>query len=410
MRNLILMHLESLNYVNYRTNRELFPVLAEWERKSLSFSHYFSTATSTLMVLSDLVYGGMFQYEVCDSLNAVPKKYVCKTSLFDDLKDRGYITKVLYFPGGQDFERADNRHVVGFQNRMVGPHDYKRYMSEIGSAVDSEGPFALLLCNTVSNIALNRHVPGRVSESGLNRWKEGYRFMDAYIGQVISLLETKNLTDNTTIIFYGDHGDDYFGHGSHGGLTHAIEPYASLIHTPFWIYDSRLKNEELNDDLLSTTDIRGIAEKLLEMPETVFSWDEVGVPKRRFAIARNAYAAQPVRKDSFNKGYCITDGRFLFLVNCNGMEFYDIEMDVQCQNNLLKFFAYENGLLRVKGGQDSPLGYHYKCLMDISSIRQIRQNFYFYRKKLYDKTMELFEYAECRERIRELNFNQINDM
>ena len=192
-------------------------------------------------------------------------------------------------------------------------------------------------------------------------------------------------------------------------LTHAIEPYASLIHTPFWIYDSRLRSSGRNEALLSTIDIRSIAEKLLKLPETVFLWNELGIPKREFAMARNAYAAQPVRKDSFNKGYSITDGRFLFLVNSSGMEFYDIEMDVQCQNNLLKFFVYENGLLRTKRQPGRPLGYHYKFLMNMNTIRQIRQNFYFYRKKLYDKTMELFQYAQCQDGINELNFEQILD-
>lgn len=409
MRNLILMHLESLNYVNYQVNREIFPVLAGWEKKSLSFSHYYSTATSTLMVLADLVYGGMFQYEGCDSLDAIPEKYCYKSSLFDDLKDDGYITKILYFPSGGDCESAERRHIAGFQNGMMSLQDHTQYMCEIKSAIDSGHPFALMLCNTVSNMALNYYVPNGKSESGLNRWRQGYEFMDACIGEVTALLESRDLINSTTIIFYGDHGDDYYGHGNHGGLTHAIEPYASLIHTPFWVYDSRLRGSGKNEELLSTIDIRFIAERLLKMPETIFSWNELGISKRAFAIARNAYAAQPVRKDSFNKGYSITDGRFLFLVNSNGMKFYDIEMDVQCQNNLLKFFVYEKGLLRTKRQPDSSLGYHYKFLMNMSAIRQIRQNFYFYRKKLYDKTMELFQYAQCQDGIKELNFEQIDE-
>ena len=68
MRNLLLIHLESLNDTNYQTNKELFPTLRKWEQKSLSFSRYFSTATSTLMVLSDLAYGGMLHNEPCDGL------------------------------------------------------------------------------------------------------------------------------------------------------------------------------------------------------------------------------------------------------------------------------------------------------------------------------------------------------
>lgn len=409
MRNLILMHLESLNYVNYRTNRELFPNLLKWEENSLSFSHYFSTATSTLMVLADLVYGGMLQYEVCDSLDAVPEKYCYKASLFDWLKNMGYITKVLYFPSGGDCESAEKRHVVGFRSEMVSLQEYERYVSEIESTIDSENPFALMLCNTVSNIALNYYVPNGKFESGLDRWKQGYKFMDACVGEITDLLESKSLMNNTTVIFYGDHGDDYYGHGNHRGLTHAIEPYASLIHTPFWIYDSRLRDRGNCNDLLSTVDIRFIAERLLEISKNTFTWNALEISKRTFAIARNAYAAQPVRKDSFNKGYCITDGKFLLLVSSNGLEFYDIEMDVQCQNNLLKFFLYENGLLRINEKLNGQLSYHYKFLMNMSTVRQIRQKFYFLKKKLYDSVTELYQYADCQEHIDELNFEWIHN-
>ena len=59
MRNIVLIHLESLNYMHYQMNKELFPTLQKWEERSLSFSKYFSTATSTMMVLSDLAFGGI---------------------------------------------------------------------------------------------------------------------------------------------------------------------------------------------------------------------------------------------------------------------------------------------------------------------------------------------------------------
>lgn len=410
MRNLILMHLESLNNVNYQVNKNMFPNLAFWEKESLVFPDYFSTATSTLMILGDLLYGGMRQYEVCDSMDCIPGQYCYKESLFDSLRKKGYVTGVLYYPGGADCESANRRHVAGFQNQLKSFREYSDYIFEAERIMDSEKPFALMCCNTISNVALNHHIPYGKLKSGLDRWKDGYQFMDSCVGEISRLLKSKNLLDNTTIIFYGDHGDDYYAHGTHGGLTHAIEPYASLIHTPFWIYDNRLVRRKKCNDLISTIDIRDITERLLSMPETKFEWNELGLIPRKYAFARNAYAAQPVRKGIFNKGYCLTDGKFLFLASNNGLELYDIEMDRLCQNNLLYFFKYKEGILHLNSELNASLGYHYRHIFDIAAVRQIRQIFYYFRKKLYDEVTELYRYAGCKDKINELNFEDIHDI
>lgn len=59
MRNLLLVHLESLNHMTYQMNQGMFSTLRKWEEKSLVFPRYFSTATSTFMVISDMAYGGI---------------------------------------------------------------------------------------------------------------------------------------------------------------------------------------------------------------------------------------------------------------------------------------------------------------------------------------------------------------
>ena len=80
-RNLILVHLESLNNVLYRMNPSFFPTIRKIEADSVFFSRYFSTATSTLMVLADIFYGGMEQYEQCTSLEDIPQNYIYSSSL-----------------------------------------------------------------------------------------------------------------------------------------------------------------------------------------------------------------------------------------------------------------------------------------------------------------------------------------
>lgn len=408
MRNLVFIHLESLNFVNYRVNKSLFPNLSFWENKSLSFSNYYSTATSTLMVVGDLMYGGMFQYEICEDMNVIPKKYYYEKSLFDILKEQGYETKALYYPDAGDGKSAQKRKLVGFQSDLDITLDYEEYISEINRILKKEKPFALMLCNTISNVSLNHYIQNLYFESGLDRWKKGYEFIDSCIGEIIKLLCEEGLMKNTTIIFYGDHGDDYFTHGNHEGLTHAIEPYANLIHTPFWIYDNRLVENGECKDLICTIDIKNIVEMLLKMPDIRFSWHDLHIPLQKYVFARNAYAAQPERSGSFNKGYCVVDGKFLLMASNNGLELYDIEMDVECHDNLLNYFIYKDKLLHLNQELNSTMRFHYRYIFNMNTIRQIRQVFYYYRERLYEEVQKLYSIAECKNEIKELCFEKIH--
>lgn len=406
MRNLILIHLESLNYMNYHLNQHMFRNLSKWEKKSLSFHNYFSTATSTWMVIADLLYGGILQYETCISLEDIPKEYCYKESLLDNLNRRGYETKTLIYEDGGDYEQANERHIIGFQNKMKQVKGYKEYMNEIERTVQMDKPFALLLFNFFSNIACNSYIPGIQSKSGLERLKIGYEFMDAWVDDVMNLLEKKKVMENTIIVFYGDHGDDYYEHNNHNGLTHAIEPYANLIRTPLWIYDGRKLKPESYYDLINSTDIRVLIESFLQMPKGEQKW-QLKMPVRKYSLARNSYAAQPVRSGSFNKGYSLTDGKFLFLVSNYGMEMYDIRIDLQCQNNLLNYFTYKDKIL-YSNEKNAQLTYHFTSFMDMGSFRQIRQNFYYFHRKIYQEVQELFRYAGCVEKMEELKFDKIH--
>ncbi len=78
MRNILIIHLESLNRNNFLLNRNLFPFLSSIESVSVSFTKYFSTATSTLMTIGDILYGGMDQYESSTTLDDVPETYLYK--------------------------------------------------------------------------------------------------------------------------------------------------------------------------------------------------------------------------------------------------------------------------------------------------------------------------------------------
>lgn len=384
MKNLLLLHLESLNLLNYKINPDLFPVVREMEKQCIVFDQYYSTATSTLMVIGDLLYGGMKLYEECDSLAAIPKEYCYSSSLFDDLKEQGYNTGIYIYPDGADRESAETRHIAGFHNRMELIREYSKYVNAFDTKMNHQ-PFALMACNYISNLSFGSNVDINHYGMDTDYWEAGYRCMDRCCGDLLKLLEDKKLMNDTIVVLYGDHGDDYWGHGTHNGLAHAIEPNNLLIHTPLFIWDGIYREEPEHDQrLIQTSDLREIIMSMLNGK----SIDNL--PNRRYAISRNEYAAQPVREESFNKAYSVTEGRYLLMVSGKGLEMYDIKMDPACQNNVLRFFVYENGILKSNEQNAEIYRFHFSSFWNSREQRILRQKFYELRDILHDRALELY--------------------
>lgn len=385
MKNLVLLHLESLNMMTYRMNPDLFPVIRRMEESCRVFEQYYSTATSTLMVVGDLLYGGMEQYEGCNSLDAIPGDYLYSASLFDDLKQQGYETGIYIYPEGGDRESAERRHIAGFHHKMELIRSYPEYVNMLEQKMDCP-PFALMICNYISNISLNCYVD--INEYGLDTdfWEAGYRCMDRCCGDVLRLLKQKSLLDDTVIIMYGDHGDDYWGHGMHCGLTHAIEPNNLLIHTPLMIWDGvRREKAEHDRRVMQTTDLRPLIMQMLE-PEEKGDWQS----ERKYAFSRNEYAAQPLREDSFNKAYSVTDGRYMLMVSGKGLEMYDTKMDPACQNNVLRFFYFLDGVLKENKKCVDEYRFHFSSYWSGRQQRILRQKFYELLQVLQAKVLGLY--------------------
>lgn len=411
MRNVILIHLESLNYMNYQVNKSFFPTLRKWEQNSLSFSKFFSTATSTMMVMSDLAYGGMLQNEPCESLKDGLRKYCYQGSFLDKLKENGYQVKIAGYPTDDLVEdemvECNQRHFMGYTVEMNGLRSYKAYKESLEDAITTKTPFAVWTCNYINNVSYNSGMENIGSQTGLERWESGYLYMDQCVHDLMGILEKKDLLEQTTVIFYGDHGDDLFSHGRHEGLMHAIEPYETLIHTPFWIYDSRFAPETISV-LIDTTDIRGIVEQLLCLPEQNLEIKDLRLPTRKYSLSRNLYAAQKVRETSFHKAYSLTDGRFLFMAGDRGMELYHIVMDAPCQHNLLDYFDFDGNILSLNKAAYGRAAFHFLSLMDELSLLQIERVFYEYRKQLMKEVKSLYEYAEWQWLSVEIKFDRIH--
>lgn len=405
MKNLLLIHLESLNYINYRLNPGLFPTLCKLEDRGLFFEHYYSTATSTWMVIADLLYGGMNQYEQCKSIDAIPQEYPYATSLMDDLKTLGYHVGIYEHPVDDELISANSRHIAGFQNDIVLKQDYEEFLQAMDEGM-AQTPFALMACNYISNLAFNKYTDYSPYEWDMNSWEIGYRCLDRYVKDIMDLLDRRGLRDSTMVVLYGDHGDDYWTHGIHQGLSHAIEPNELQIHVPLIILDPSIKEVNVSSSLLKTTDLRNIIFNVVVKDDEV----ETTIPENHLVVSRNEYAAQPLRKESFNKAYSITDGHYLLMVSNSGLEMYDVHMDGNCHNNFLRFFIFENGLMLENKPVLDQLAFHLECYLQARNKRILRQKFYMLWRELYCQVLELYKAGNLSEEQMksELGFYKIN--
>ena len=66
-----------------------------------------------------------------------------------------------------------------------------------------------------------------------NRYRNCCRTLDGYLGQVFDLLEERGLLDDTIVVLLGDHGEEFFEHGT---LGHGQEFTNEQIRTPFVLH------------------------------------------------------------------------------------------------------------------------------------------------------------------------------
>lgn len=405
-RNLVLIHLESLSLLNYRMNPQFYPNIRELERQSISFSNYYATATSTLMVISDIAYGRESHNESIKTIiwdNSVSK---VEHSFLDEMIDQGYDVSVLAYPyTGPDIESMNNNHFLGKKIRMEVFDDLDLYHEKLSERTNVKKPFVLWACNFISNVDNNCRISKE--KCGIQRWEDGHRKLDFEVGFILNLLKRREILNNTTIVVYGDHGDDFYSHGYHMGLIHAIEPYEQIIHTPLIIYDSRFRpySESL---LICSLGIRKLIRKSLA--DSFFYRDLNFSDILCDAVfSRNMYAAQKVRDNSFEKGYCVTDGEYMLLVNSKGLSMYATKMDPTCQNNLLNLICLRNGELVANNEMLEVMYYHFKHIFDKETVDGIIKKYAELLEILKKKVKDIYEKGGCLERLYEMNFELVNN-
>lgn len=336
-KNVVFLHMESLNQLIFN-HRHLFPNINNIHARSLRFNNFISTATSSLMAFSDLLHGDDNTLEHNVNLEENISVIRQTPSLFDQFKAHGYLTSGMGYP--KNWASVDS---IWSEDTPFNWYDTSDEMlSEMKRIVNQDEPFALYLWNLSSHLCYYDPIKNSGSNS-MMRWQRGYQSMDLMVGQVLKCLLDANKLNNTIIVGFGDHGDDFWCHGFNGGYAHGIEPYTSLIHTPAFIFCPGLKSTDINS-MVSMLDLHNTTLALLNLPTTPNANKSYFAlsPKRQYCYSRNLFAQQKSQHNGspLKKGYSITSEIFHLLKVEDRFSMYLWKTDPTNQFDVLPLLKY----------------------------------------------------------------------
>ncbi len=374
MQNIIIVHMESLNSAFYYTNQNMFPNLRKVQEQGIFFSNYWSTATSTIMTVCDLMYGN----DVCSGQSPDLVRFVLDEAYGSFEKQPGmeFQNKKMIFSPRFDwiYDFIDLKMIMGKDTCLCQGDNYPEFCGLISDAVKNMNGDFLYIYDWSPLVMKSK------CRKKFSTWNEYYVHQycqtDNVLGLVLEELEKTGKKDQTLCIIFGDHGDDLYSYGLNDGFTHAIPPYPNMIRTPLAFYGGLLE-QGTDDSLVCTFDIGHMAAQ----------WWRGNVRpehKRNYVFSRNLF---PRQQSVLEKGYSVTDGIYMLLITSKGLEMYICRFIQHSNFNILNWFKLDrNGRLIIK----TCANMHFKRLIR-EQAADFEEAFYKMRVVLYRKLYVLIK-------------------
>ena len=326
MKNVVMIHLESLNMSLLNGNREIFPNIWNAINNGKFYNNYWSNATSTIMAISDVMFGSIKNTEMSESLEHFRIQNLEKSIPFE-LKKRGMDCQCIMYPKYEwVYDSINTEKIFGKKVNVSQFSSLQDFNNAIKQAINEMDGQLLYVFNW-SSVCFNNQ--NGVRESN---WKEFYKRIygriDDTVGGVINELIHSNKMKDTLLILFGDHGDEFYTYGEKNGFSHAIEPYPRLLHTPLVICEAD-KGNGVDDKLVCSEDLMKIIYSYLG-----YKCEETN---RAYVFARNLFPMQ--KSKNLNKAFAVTDGQYLLMVSRKGLEMYCCMFENQSVYNLLNCFC-----------------------------------------------------------------------
>lgn len=351
MKNLLIIHLESVTRERLAAFGSSFPHTLRLMQDAVVFDRFFSSATSTLMVVTYLFHGNDFEFDAASRFEGM-RPAANNRHLFSILREHGYEANLVCLSA---FETHRATRLASWPDDLppvFGTHDFPTLQARFDGITDAE-PFAIYVWDLVTHIehslALAPFANGLTDQVA-----RACRVADDAIGTMLATLERKGKLANTVIVIYGDHGDDYWTHGFKGGMVHGTEPYTQITWTPLAIAGTELARGT-RGGLVTTIDVAPTCLALLGIDEQLpfaHSGCDALAATREVAFSQNFTANQPDDRGlCIAKAFAATDDTYNLLASSRGLELYAYRLDPGNHCNLLDFFdVAPDGTLQLRPG------------------------------------------------------------
>lgn len=362
MKNLLILHLESITRQNLAIFGSAFPNIRRLMQDAVVFENFFSSATSTLMAITYLLHGNDLEFDTSAEFEGI-KPARNTRNLFSILQERGYDTRFICLNA---FHANDETRLASWPDDLPpvwATNDFPTLFRRFDELTDA-APFAIYAWDLVSHIEHSLAL-APFSDSLTDQVRRALGVADHAVGEMMGILARKGLLDNTTVVMFGDHGDDFWTHGYKGGMVHGTEPYTQITWTPCAIRDPSLTPSS-RATLASTIDIAPTCLALLGIEEPGgFGYDGLNLltQQQDIVFSQNFTANQPDnRKTGVTKAFAATDDTYVLLASSRGLEMYAWRLDPGNHCNLLQFFDLgRDGELTLRERPDAAA--HFKAAM-----------------------------------------------
>lgn len=378
-RNLVVLHLESLCVPMLQRGASL-PSIQKMAEEGISFERFFSSATSSLMAISDMMAGHgaaldhVFNFDNPDNR---PKRQ--RPHLFETLEAAGYRAQGFGYPPIWRDDLNGWKLWGDLKEEFHWCDSHDEFLASVDKAIvpdDSGQPFAVYVWDQRSHLSYSDEMKP-TDTPGFARIPQGHHCIDHTVNFVRECIEKRGLLDNTLVVAFGDHGDQMWSRGIYFGFAHGFEPYTELIWTPAFFWGAGIQ-PETKSDLASLVDLAPTTLKLLGFDVVKNTEPNAGIDlfsqRRTHAFAQNLFTNQGPNK-ALPKGFSVTDDAWHLVLSEHGLELFFYPLDPGNQTNLLWFFELnEDGTLQFAPG-DVTHG-HFRNTLNPAQVTEIQERFY----------------------------------
>ncbi len=346
MKNLVVIHLESLSSKLYNVFAEDMPFISSLKKRSIDYTSCFSTSTSTEMTKIGL--------------------FMKNKTLGDDLEL--FLQRKVKIKGSESIfsrlEKTLNYHTLGMiytDNTesvwSVWKDTFKEFIPEINNEnslleklkglCDGEQPYALYLHALYSHVACGLSIKHN-EKTFLKRQQKGFKSVDDLIEKIYIQLNQAGELDNTLFVFFGDHGDDSWIHSYHPHLVHGFIPHSTQTHVPFFLFSEKESPSKISEICSLAEGSITILEELgcnsdgFEPTTNIVINDKIG----KIVFSQNLFTNQ-FPKAFMEKGYSVASDNYILVSSQYGLEMYDWKHDPENQHNLLRYLYIKNRKLQI---------------------------------------------------------------